>query len=66
MCSAVVVLLYGLLMRFLGIPTDLPDGWLLNGALLVLANLVFLLLDRVLERMTLLWRRRVRSVLFKK
>ena len=65
-CSAVVVLLYGLLMRFLGIPTDLPGGWLLNGALLVLANLVFLLLDRVLERMTLLWRRRVRSILFKK
>ena len=65
-CSAVIALLYGLLLRLLGLTADLESaGAWLTAALLVLANVTFLLLDRALERLTLLWRNRLRRRFFR-
>lgn len=64
-CNAVIAVLYGLLLRLLGLTADLMDASrLLNMALLVMGNLVFLLLDLVLARLTNLWRRKLRRRFF--
>lgn len=64
-CTAACLLLYGVLWRLLGLPRDPALAGVLGGVLLVLANGTFLLLDRALERLTLLWRRRLRRRLFR-
>lgn len=64
-CNAVIAVLYGLLLRLLGLTADLMDASrLLNMVLLVMGNLVFLLLDLVLARLTNLWRRKLRRRFF--
>lgn len=64
-CNAVIAVLYGLLLRLLGLTADLMDASrLLNIALLVMGNLVFLLLDLVLARLTVLWRQKLRRRFF--
>lgn len=66
MCNGVLLALYGLLLRLLGLTADLAgNARLLNAALLVLANIVFLLMDVVLERMTNLWHRKLRKLFMK-
>lgn len=64
-CNAVIAVLYGLVLRLLGLTADLVGASrLLNGALLVMGNLVFLLLDLVLARLTNLWQRKLRRRFF--
>lgn len=64
-CNAVILALYGLVLRLLGLTADLAGAsWRLELALLALGNLVFLLLDRALDRLTALWRSRLRRRFF--
>lgn len=64
-CNGVILALYGLVLRLLGLTADLAGAsWRLELALLVLGNLVFLLLDRALDRLTALWRGRLRRRFF--
>lgn len=64
-CNGVIAALYGLLLRLLGLTADLMEASrLMNAALLVMGNLVFLLLDPVLARLTDLWRRKLRGRFF--
>ena len=62
--NAVTALLYGLILRLLGLTADLTEAsrWM-NLALLVMGNAVFLLLDLALARLTTLWRLRLRKIL---
>ena len=68
-CQAVAwvcLLLYGVVWRALGLPED-PDVSGVFGLLpLAMANVTFLLLDRALERLTLLWRRKLRRRVFRR
>jgi hypothetical protein len=64
-CNALLAVLYGLVLRLLGLTADLEGAsfWI-NFALLVLGNLLFLLLDPMLDRLTALWRRKLRKRFF--
>lgn len=65
-CNGAVAVLYGLVMKVLGLTADLEGagrGYLL--VLLAMANVTFLLTDRILERLTLLWRRKLRRRFFR-
>ena len=63
--GAVTALLYGLVLRLMGLTADLMAGTrLMNGLLLVLGSITFLALDRVLERLTVLWYRKLRKRFF--
>ena len=60
-----IAVLYGLVLHLLGLTADLAGASrLLNVILLVMGNLVFLLLDLVLARLTNLWRRKLRRRFF--
>lgn len=64
-CNGVILVLYGLLLRLMGLTADLAGTpQVLNIVLLAMGILVFLLLDLVLERMTGLWRRKLRKRFF--
>ena len=61
-CNALIGLLYGVVLRFLGLTSDLLEATkVMNAVLLALGNVTFLLLDMVLGRMTLVWRRKLRK-----
>ena len=62
-CNTAMLLLYGLVWRLLGLPAE-SGGPLWTALLLVLGSLVFLLTDRVIERMERLWRLRLRKRFF--
>ena len=63
--GAATMLLYGLVLRLMGLTADLLEGTrLMNGLLLVLGSITFLALDRVLERLTVLWYRKLRKRFF--
>ena len=65
LCSALIALLYSLLLKLMGPATDLAGlSPVLTVMMLVLANLTFLLLDVALGRLTALWHRRLRNFLF--
>lgn len=65
-CNGVILVLYGLLLRLLGLTADLAEmSPVMNAALLALGNAVFLLLDVVLARLTNLWRRKLRKRFFR-
>ena len=64
-CTAVCLLLYGVVWRVLGLPQDVGETWAFQAVLLALANTVFLLADRALERLTALWRLRLRRRFFR-
>lgn len=52
-------------LRLMGLTADLLEGTaLLNFGLLFMGNVVFLLLDKALERLTFLWRRKFRKRFF--
>ena len=60
--TAVILLLYGVALRFLGMTADLLDTTTaLNILLVVMGNVVFLLTDVVLGRMTFLWHNKLRK-----
>ena len=65
LCTAVCLLLYGVVWRVLGLPREAAAGGF-GILLLALANATFLILDRALERLTLLWRRRLRRRFFRR
>ena len=65
LCTAVVLALYGLLLRSLGLTADLQEAApAFNLLLLALGNVVFLLTDKALEQLTTLWHRKLRRRLF--
>lgn len=65
-CNAVILALYGALLRLLGLTADLAEAsHVMNAALLVMGNAVFLLLDTVLARLTNLWRWKLRKRFFR-
>lgn len=65
-CNAVIAVLYGLVLRLMGLTADLLEAsrWM-NLGLLLLANVTFLVMDRALERLAILWRRKLRSRFFR-
>lgn len=64
--NVLILTLYGVVLRLLGLTADLLESTrILNAALLVLGNVVFLLLDLVLDRLRLMWRYRFRKYFFK-
>ena len=64
--NAAILLLYGAVLRLMGLTADLlEETFLLNAALLAMGNVVFLLLDLVLDRLRLMWRYRFRKYFFK-
>lgn len=64
-CNIVILVLYGALLRLMGLTADLDGApQVMNIALLVLGNAVFLLLDPVLTRLTNLWHRKLRKHFF--
>lgn len=65
-CNGAIWILYGVILRGLGLTADLEGSpvWL-NGLLLVLGNVVFLLLDLCLYRLTNIWRFRLRRRFFR-
>ena len=65
-CNGVIWILYGVILRGLGLTADLEGSpvWL-NGLLLVLGNIIFLLLDLCLYRLTNIWRFRLRRRFFR-
>lgn len=65
LCTSILLVLYGVLLRALGLTADLITAApLFNLALLAMGNLVFLLLDPALERLTFLWHRKFRRRFF--
>lgn len=65
-CSAAGLLLYGLVLRFLGVTGDLPEAaWLFQAALLAMGNLVFLLADSMFARLTNLWHWKLKKHLYR-
>ena len=61
-----LLLLYGFLLRLMGLTADLLSSTLwFNALLLVLGIAVFLLLDLCLKRLTDLWRVKFRKRFFK-
>lgn len=65
-CSAVIAVLYGLVLQLMGLTADLLEAarWM-NFLLLVLGNITFLIMDLALERLTVLWRRKLRKRFFR-
>ena len=65
-CNILIAVLYGLILRLMGLTVDLLDAshWM-NLALLLIANVTFLLMDRALERLTVLWHRKLRKQFFR-
>ena len=68
LCSGLIGLLYGVAAAFLGLKEIALEGGtaLLTITLLVCGNLTFLLMDLALERLTLLWRHRLRRKLLRR
>ena len=65
-CNGIIAVLYGLVLRLMGLTADLLDAsrWM-KLLLLLLANVTFLVMDRALERLTVLWRRKLRKQFFR-
>ncbi len=64
-CNAAILLLYGVVLRLLGLTADLLEAaWFFNALLLLMGNATFLLVDLVLGRYSALWRRKLRYRFF--
>ncbi len=66
-CNAAIWFLYGVVLRSLGLTADLESAsmWL-NGFLLFLGNVIFLLMDQCLYCLTNVWRLKLRRRFFQK
>lgn len=65
-CSAAALLLYGLVLRLMGLTADLLDSvWYVNAALLAAGNVVFLLTDSTLARLTSIWHWKLKKYLYR-
>ena len=66
LCTAMILLLYGVLLQLLGMTADLLGiGTVWKLALLVLGIATFLLMDPALGRLTFLWRKKFRKHFFR-
>ena len=63
-CNLSIALAYGLLLWVFQLGDLAESTPLLNAMLVVCGNITFLLLDRVLVRLTLLWQRKLRRKFF--
>lgn len=65
-CNAAALLLYGLALRLMGLTEDLLDSvWYINAALLAMGNVVFLLTDATLARLTGVWHWKLKKHLYR-
>lgn len=65
-CSAAALLLYGLVLRLMGLTEDLLEAaWYFNAALLAMGNVVFLLTDATLARLTRVWHWKLKKYLYR-
>ena len=65
-CSAVILVLYGVVLRFLGMTADLIGATpLFHLTLLVLGNVTFVMMDLAFRRLTFLWRQKLRKRFFR-
>ena len=65
-CSAAAVLLYGLALRLMGLTAELLESaWYFNAALLAAGNVVFLLTDSTLARLTNIWHWKLKKHLYR-
>lgn len=65
-CNAAALVLYGAALRVLGLTEDLLESaWIFNVLLLAMGNVVFLLTDAALARLTNLWHWKLKKRLFR-
>lgn len=65
-CSAAALALYGLVLRLMGLTEDLLNSvWYVNAALLAAGNVVFLLTDSTLARLTNIWHWKLKKHLYR-
>ena len=65
-CTASALLLYGLALRLMGLTEGLPaSAWYFNAALLAAGNVVFLLTDSTLARLTRVWHWKLKKYLYR-
>lgn len=65
-CNAAALALYGLALRLMGLTEDLLESvWYLNAALLAAGNVVFLLTDATLARLTRVWHWKLKKYLYR-
>ncbi len=65
-CNIAALLLYGLVLRLMGLTADLLEAaWYFNAALLAMGNVVFLLTDATLTRLTALWHWKLKKRLYR-
>lgn len=65
-CNSSALLLYGLVLRLMGLTADLLESvWYFNLALLAAGNLVFLLTDSTLARLTRVWHWKLKKYLYR-
>mgnify|MGYP001090368138 CR=1 FL=1 len=65
-CNVAALLLYGLLLRVMGLTEELlGDAWYFNAALLAMGNVVFLLTDSTLARLTHIWHWKLKKHLYR-
>ena len=63
-CSAAAVLLYGLALRLMGLTEEIA-AWYVNALLLAAGNVVFLLTDSTLARLTNIWHWKLKKHLYR-
>lgn len=65
-CNIAALALYGLVLRLMGLTADLLESvWYFNVALLAAGNVVFLLTDSTLARLTNLWHWKLKKYLYR-
>ena len=65
-CNVTALLLYGLVLRLMGLTAELLESaWYFNAALLAAGNVVFLLTDSTLARLTNIWPWKLKKHLYR-
>ena len=65
-CNVTALLLYGLVLRLMGLTAELVESaWYFNAALLAAGNVVFLLTDSTLARLTNIWHWKLKKHLYR-
>ena len=65
-CNVTALLLYGLVLRLMGLTAELLESaWYFNAALLAAGNVVFLLTDSTLARLTNIWHSKLKKHLYR-
>ena len=65
-CNIAALVLYGLVLRLMGLTAELLESvWYFNAALLAAGNVVFLLTDSTLARLTNIWHWKLKKHLYR-